>query len=817
MTNDPHEKGAQDPRREGDGSPPERERAIAQALAEFVDCQAREEPVDVEAFCSAHADIASELRPLLESLVAMDVEAAEDQQPFDLKSLEGGAGALPAQLSGHKILGEIGRGGMGRVLLAYDEGLRRQVAIKMLSPKFSENEALKTRFMQEARALARLKHPNIVSIYSLGKPEEPPHFVMEYVEGTILLEAARALTLEQKAELMEKVALAVDFLHEHNILHRDLKPANILVGADLEPKLLDFGLARQVDLEEGRITLAGDVMGTPDYFSPEHARAGASLDARSDVFSLGTIFYELLTGALPFRGESLSERMRKIRDADPILPRRVNPDLPGDLQNICLKALEKNPADRYASARELAEDVKRFLAGEKVLAAPTTYSHLMSGKVEQHLRELDGWRQDEILSDPEYDSLRKSYGRLIEPEDAWILEARRLSLPQVSLYLGAWILIVGGALLFLFRFVRLSGTPAVILVGTACALTAWRGIRLWKEDQLRIAMAYLLAFCLLLPIVLLVAMGEYHLWAKPAANENWELLWNLTETFRQTTNAQLWWSIFLSLPAYLWLRRFTRSSVFSLVFAVMSAILCHITLFRFGLLDHFQEDPGWYYFRLIPIALIFFVAAFTIERLNFPNDSRYFYPFAVILTLASISGLAGFHKPYHQWLEHEHPWTRGQIEYLFILNAGILFVLQLLCGQFRSSQMRTVAKSFRFFIPGHVLTSVFLLGFDAWSKWQDHLEDSRMKHEARFFEILLPLLAGAFVYGSIPKQMKNYFVSGMIFLAIGVIRLQQDIFKDQARWPIALLIGGLLFMLSATRYSAIKMYVRRLIRHRLSN
>jgi hypothetical protein len=613
---------------------------------------------------------------------------------------------------------------------------------------------------------------------------------------------------------MEKVALAVDFLHEHNILHRDLKPANILVGADLEPKLLDFGLARQVDLDEGRITLAGDVMGTPDYFSPEHARSGASLDARSDVFSLGTIFYELLTGALPFRGESLSERMKKIRDADPILPRRVNPDLPGDLQNICLKALEKNPADRYASAKELAEDVKRFLAGEKVLAAPTTYSHLMSGKVEQHLRELDGWRQDEILSDPEYDSLRKAYGRLIEREDAWILEARRLSLPQVSLYLGAWILIVGAALLFLFRFVRLSGTPAVILVGIACALTARRGIRLWKEGQLRIAMAYLLAFCLLLPIVLLVAMGEYYLWAKPAANEKWELLWNLSATFRQTTNAQLWWSIFLSLPAYLWLRRFTRSSVFSLVFAVMSAILCHITLFRFGLTDHFDGDPGWYYFRLIPIALIFFVAAFTIERLNFPNDSRYFYPFAVILTLASISGLAGFHKPYHEWLEHAHPWTRGQIEYLFILNAGILFVLQLLCGRFRSSQMRTVAKSFRFFIPGHVLTSVFLLGLEAWSRWQDHLDDLRMKHEARFFEVLLPLLACAFVYGSIPKQMKNYFVSGMIFLAIGVIRLQQDIFQDQARWPIALLIGGLLFMLSATRYSAIKMYVRRLIRHR---
>lgn len=814
MTSEPRDKGAEARRREGEEPPSAREQAIARALAEFVDLQAREEPVDVESFCKRHLDLETELRPLLDSFVAMDTDTGGEQDQSDKKSLDCEPAALPAQLSGHKILGEIGKGGMGRVFLAYDEGLRRKVAVKTLSPRFSENEALKTRFMQEARALAQLRHPNIVSIYSLGKQEEPPHFVMEYIEGTTLLEAARVLTLEQKAELMEKVALAVDFLHEHNTLHRDLKPANILVGSDLEPKLLDFGLARQVDLDDRRITLAGEVMGTPDYFSPEHTRSGASLDVRSDVFSLGTIFYELLTGALPFRGGSLSERMQKIRDADPILPRRVNPDLPGDLQNICLKALEKNPADRYASAKELAEDVKRFLAGEKVLAAPTTYSHLMSGKVEQHLRELDGWRQDEILSDPEYDALRKAYGRLVEREDAWILEARRLSMPQVSLYLGAWILITGAALLFLFRFVRLTGTPAVLVVGVICALTGRRGIRLWKQSQLRIAMAYLLAFCLLLPIFLLVVMGEYHLWGKPAANTDWELLWDLSETFRQTTNAQLWWSIFLSLPAYLWLRRFTRSSAFSLVFAVMSAILCHVTLCRFGLLDHFDKDPGWYYFRLIPIALLFFAAAFTLERLDFPNDSRYFYPFAVVFALASISGLAAFHKPYRDWLEHSHPWTRGQIEYLFLINAAILFALQFLCGRFRSSQMRTVSKSFRFFIPGHVLTSVLFLGLDAWNKWQDNLEDLRMKQEARFFEILLPLLACIFVYGSIPKQMKNYFVSGMIFLAIGVIRLQQDIFQEKARWPLSLLILGILLMLFATKYSPVKMYFARMVRRR---
>jgi len=326
---------------------------------------------------------------------------------------------------------------MGRVLLGFDERLGRKVAIKTLNRRYRENQAVRTRFMQEARALARISHPNIVHIFSLGQPEETPHFVMELVEGSSLVEAGRVLTLRQKAELLQEVALAVDFLHAHQILHRDLKPTNILVGADLEPKILDFGLAQHLESDGRRLTAPGEIMGTPDYFSPEHTVPGSRFDPRSDVFSLGTVLYEVLTGSRPFHAESFGEQMRQIREEPPILPRRRNPEVPGELQDICLKALEKKPENRYASAREMADDLERFLAGEKVHAAPTTYSSLMSGKVEQHLRELEGWREDQIVSDFEYDGLRKDYGRLIEREDAWILNARRLSLPQVSLYLGA--------------------------------------------------------------------------------------------------------------------------------------------------------------------------------------------------------------------------------------------------------------------------------------------------------------------------------------------------------------------------------------------
>jgi hypothetical protein len=195
-----------------------------------------------------------------------------------------------------------------------------------------------------------------------------------------------------------------------------------------------------------------------------------------------------------------------------------------------------------------------------------------------------------------------------------------------------------------------------------------------------------------------------------------------------------------------------------------------------------------------------------------PNDSRYFYPIAVVFTFAALSGLAAVHKPYQDWLAARMPWTRGQIEYLFIANAGIYLLLEVICEQFSTSQMRAVGKAFRFAVPGHVLTSLLFLGLAATERWEDQWNDLSIQREARVFEMLLPAAALVFVYASIRKQMKNYFVVGMIFLAIGLVRLQQDIFKQRSRWPILLLILGSLLMVSATRYSAIKMALSRMVR-----
>jgi hypothetical protein len=623
---------------------------------------------------------------------------------------------------------------------------------------------------------------------------------MEYLDGVPLTKASERLSYGQKAELMEKVALAVHFLHQNGILHRDLKPGNILVGADLEPKLLDFGLALDIGTHE-RLSRTGEIVGTLEYLSPEQAAGKESLDARSDVFSLGAVLYELLTGAPPFHGGTLAELLRRIREEDPALPRRRDAAVPKGLQDICLKALDKDLARRYGSARELADDLRRFLAGEAVLAEPAAYARLIAGKVAEHLRDLESWRRDQVVSNFEYEGIRKRYERLLEREDAWIMEARRLTLPQVSLYLGAWILAVGVALLTFFHYPAMAGAPAVAAGWLAAAPMAWIGVRTWRRGYHRVAIAYLLAFCVVLPVAALITLEETGAFGSFPPGSATVQLFHRLGVEKQATNAQLWWALVAGLPACWWLRRFTRTPVFSLLFSSITALLCLTTLLRMGLLDWLDNDPGRFYFHLLPCAALFMAAGFALEWLGLTDDSRYFYPFAVAFTWAGLSGVATFHAPYANWLRATAPWTRGQIEYLFIVNAAIYFTLDRICDHLPSAQSHVVGRAFRFVIPGHVMTSLFLLGLNA----KSHVEQ-------RALDWLLPVVACGFVFLSIPRQMKNFFASGLLFFAIGVFRLQQDVFPGRGGWPVLLLAGGLALMIAAANYAPLRVAAVRLVR-----
>jgi formylglycine-generating enzyme required for sulfatase activity/anti-sigma factor RsiW len=272
-------------------------------------------------------------------------------------------------ITGYEIQGELGRGGMSIVYQARQLRPERLVALKMLSSGNPASAERRARLLAEADAIARLQHPHIVAIYEVGQHEGVPFLALEYLAGGTLADrlGGRPLPAREAAELVATLGRAVQYAHENGVIHRDLKPANILYDADGRPKISDFGLAKH---ERPDLTATGDVLGTPSYMAPEQAGGDRTVGPAVDIYALGALLYELLTGRPPFRAATVLETLEQVRTEEPVPPAQLQPGLPRDLETICLKCLHKEPSRRYASAADLSADLERFLAGEPIRARP---------------------------------------------------------------------------------------------------------------------------------------------------------------------------------------------------------------------------------------------------------------------------------------------------------------------------------------------------------------------------------------------------------------------------------------------------------------
>ncbi|HEV3384527.1 MAG TPA: serine/threonine-protein kinase, partial [Gemmata sp.] len=279
---------------------------------------------------------------------------------------------LPPAPPGYELLGEIGRGGMGVVYKARQNGLNRLVALKVILAGGHASATQRSRFLHEAEAVAAITHSGIVGVYEFGTWESQPYMALEFCPGGSLADKLKGTPLPGRDAtiLIERLALAVAVAHDKGIVHRDLKPANVLIASDGTPKIGDFGVAKIADTQEG-LTATGAIMGTPSYMAPEQARGDAKkVGPPADVYALGAVLYECLTGRPPFKGASPAETILQTLNQEPVSLRALNPLVPVDLETVCLKCLDKDAARRYTTAKALADDLHRFLEGLPVIARP---------------------------------------------------------------------------------------------------------------------------------------------------------------------------------------------------------------------------------------------------------------------------------------------------------------------------------------------------------------------------------------------------------------------------------------------------------------
>jgi eukaryotic-like serine/threonine-protein kinase len=360
-------------------------------LDRYFDLRARGESVAIEDLCRDAPELLADLRREIAVVESMEEALCITRRNDAAVNRSAGSSPPPGTVvAGYELIEELGRGGMGVVFKARQVTLKRLVALKMVLAGGFQSPEGRARFLAEAAAVARLNHPNVVQIFECGTQDDRPYFSMELCEGGSLAQRLRSgpLSPREAAALLRPLAEGAQAAHDQGIIHRDLKPGNILLAsggreppegelsagsprplAELLPKISDFGLAKQTNTD---VTDSVAVYGTPSYMAPEQTVDARAIDHRADVYALGAILYECLVGRPPFQAAILLDTLEQVRHREPVPVRQLQPSVPRDLETICLKCLEKEPPQRYATARELADDLGRFLQGEPIRARPSS-------------------------------------------------------------------------------------------------------------------------------------------------------------------------------------------------------------------------------------------------------------------------------------------------------------------------------------------------------------------------------------------------------------------------------------------------------------
>jgi serine/threonine protein kinase len=539
-------------------------------FARFVEHHVLEgERLPLDELCRDRPDLADPLGALIARYLSITTSLDGDGIPAEAP---GPADMLP-RFDGFQTIERIGGGGMGEVFKLRDLRLDRLVAAKVIrAGRDARWTSGMEGFLREARALALFSDRRIVQVYDFRPDADPPVIIMEYVDGFELGRIGPSLEFAQRARIMIEICQAVHHAHTLGLQHRDLKPSNIMLDAQLAPRILDFGLSAG-DPRRGHLK------GTPPYVAPEQLDPSQPIDARTDVYALGVIFYELLGGRPPYAGGDAA-LLEEIRRGRPRLLVEIDPRIPEPLQAIALTAMERAPADRYQSALDMAADLRRFTEGRPVLARPSLYASTLGSRVKPHLDQVAEWLRLRLIYPHEAEQLRAAYRALDAREDDWIVASRTLSYTQIALYLGAFLLMCGSLFYFAadrwYEAVEGIARPFAVLGLPFIGLNAAAHL-LYQRDHKAVAVAFYLAAVALLPLFLLILFHETGLLVVAPGTHG--------QLFQggEASNRQLQVTTLVACAWCGWLALRTRTAALSTVFAVLALLTALAIVSDFGL------------------------------------------------------------------------------------------------------------------------------------------------------------------------------------------------------------------------------------------
>ncbi len=680
------------------------------------------------------------------------------------------------KLPGYRIGRKLGAGGLGVVYAAHDEKLDRPVAVKVLRRR--TDEKVRRRVLDEARKAAGIADPAVVTIYAALDDADPPAIVMEMVEGYPLDRFAAQLSYEQKAKLLREVARGLAVAHQRGLIHRDLKPDNVIVGPDMRPRLLDFGLA--LSFEEAALQ-GGGFEGTPLYASPEQVR-GQSLTSASDVFSFGSLMFKTLTGRTAFEGATAGRVLEAIATTAPPFLREVAVGVPEDLQAVCLACLAWDPADR-PTAVEVAVELGRFLAGEPARLRPKLYDDLLRRSISEHSSQARAWEAQGIISREERDALEIVHRRLLADEDHWIVDARRITPLQAVLSCATWLAVVATVLtVWMLReelgpFWRWS-LPAFF---TATLLAAGCAAR---RDREPLASATFLAGTLLATAPSVLALlAELGLFSKPSPGV--KQLFPGIFTNQQALTASCTALALSSLS--LWRLRMTG---FAWTTAALGATSYAGLLLCFNWLDQKPEIQALW---CLPLAVME-PLALALER---RGRVRWTLPFHLVALLALVGGLdvMALRGPTLSMLGVGGPrWPYFDSQRLdafsIVLNGLLFLALMLLAERSASLELRRTSRLLEALAIVHTLSALF---FNA----MGHRGDAHVKTDVFIYLAAAVILMGLASFRSRWRML----VGGLAGCGLGSYLLVDLGIVDRKTFIVGLGFTGLAAALGTFGYS----------------